>query len=172
MALTDNIYVTGLTLHEIKSEILLDYEGDFELNGLMVIGPVEHKTNIRFINMDDIKSYINAIDVDYDSEDVTFTGYVYKLNTHQFNVVKRSAYAKGINSRQKLLKIMDKAVIYQILDGISSNVLNISLIKTIQKIFRIALEVRNMGHDYRLLLEFKHSVESIISTLVALMVKK
>ena len=41
--------------------------------------------------MDDFESYINAIDIDYDSEDVIFTGYIYKLNTPQFNVVKPSA---------------------------------------------------------------------------------
>ena len=61
------------------------------MNGLVVIGPVEHKTKTRFRIMDDFKSYMNAIDVDSDSEDVTFTGYVYEVNTPQFNVVKRSA---------------------------------------------------------------------------------
>ena len=45
---TDKIYVNSLNLHEIKNEILQDYTGDFELNGLMIIGLVEHKTNIRF----------------------------------------------------------------------------------------------------------------------------
>ena len=30
----------------------------------MDIGPVKHKTNIRFRNKDDFESYINAIDVD------------------------------------------------------------------------------------------------------------
>ena len=39
----------------------------------MVIGPVEHKTNIRFKNVDDSGSYRNATDVDCDSQDVTFT---------------------------------------------------------------------------------------------------
>ena len=68
--------MTGLSLHEIRSETLLNYAGDFELNGSMVIRPVEHKTNIRFRNLDNFESYINAKDVDYDSEDVTFTGYV------------------------------------------------------------------------------------------------
>ena len=67
------------------------------LNGLMIIGPNEHKTNIRFKNMNDFESYINALDIDYDSEDVAFTGYIYKLNTPQFNVVKRSVYGKGTN---------------------------------------------------------------------------
>ena len=80
LATSNKIYVNNLNWHEIKNEISQDYTGDFELNGLMIVGPTEHKTNIKFKNMDDFESYINAIDVDYDSEDVTFTGYVYKLN--------------------------------------------------------------------------------------------
>ena len=71
--------MTGLNLDEYKNEVLLDYKGDFVFNGLLYIGPVEHKTSNRFRNMDDFESYINAIDIDYDSGDVTFTGYVYKL---------------------------------------------------------------------------------------------
>ena len=47
--------------------------------------------------MDAFESYINAIDIDYDSEKVTITGYVYKLKTPQFKNVKQSAYAKGTN---------------------------------------------------------------------------
>ena len=47
---SNQLYVNSLNLHEIKSEILLDCKGDFQLNGSMVIGPVEHKTNIRFLN--------------------------------------------------------------------------------------------------------------------------
>ena len=50
--------------------------------------------------MDDFESCKNAKDVDYDSTDVTFTGYVYKLNTPLFKVVKRSAYAKVTNYLQ------------------------------------------------------------------------
>ena len=33
--------------------------------------------------MDDFESYISSTDIDYDSEDVVFTGYVYKFNTPQ-----------------------------------------------------------------------------------------
>ena len=91
-------------MHEIKNEILQDYTGDFELNGLMIIGHIEHKTNIRFKNMDGFESYMNAIDVDYDSEDVTFIGCVYKLNTPQFNVVRRSAYGKGTTYTQEIVE--------------------------------------------------------------------
>ena len=43
----------------------------------MVIGPIEQKANIIFEKKDDFESYINAVDTDFDSEDVTFTGYVY-----------------------------------------------------------------------------------------------
>ena len=104
LATSDSIYVDNLNLHEIKDEILEDYTGDFELIGKMIIGPVEHKTNIRFKNMDDFERYINAIDIDYDSADVIFTGYVYKLDTPQFKVVKRSVYGKGTNHMQEIVE--------------------------------------------------------------------
>ena len=44
----------------------------------MIIGPIEHKTNVRFKNLDDFESSIITRDFDYASEDVTFTRYVYK----------------------------------------------------------------------------------------------
>ena len=65
---------------------------------------MEHKTKIRYKNMDDFESYINAIDIDYNSEDVTFTGYVNKLNTPQFNAVRRSAYGRGTNYMQAIVE--------------------------------------------------------------------
>ena len=49
----------------------------------MDFGPVKHKANIRFRNMEDFESYINAIDNVYDSGVANFAGYVYKLNTPQ-----------------------------------------------------------------------------------------
>ena len=104
LATSKKIYCKNINLHEIKNEILQDYTGDFELNVKMVIGPIEHKANIRFKNMDDFEKCINAIGVDYDSADVTFTGYVYKLNTTQFNVVKRSAYGKGTNYTREIVE--------------------------------------------------------------------
>ena len=54
--------------------------------------------------MNDFERYINAIDVDYHSEDVTFTGYVYKLNTPQFNVVRRSDHGKGTDYMQEIVE--------------------------------------------------------------------
>ena len=73
VATSNKIYVNGLNLHEIKNEVLLDYTSDFELNGSVLIGHIEHKTTIRFRNMDDFESYINAKDNKYDSDDVIFT---------------------------------------------------------------------------------------------------
>ena len=104
LATSNRIYVNNLNLHEIKNEFLQGYTSDFELNGKMIVGPIEHKTNIRFKNMDDFERYINAIDIVCDSEDVTFTGYVYKLNTPRFNVVKRSAYGRGTNYMQEIVE--------------------------------------------------------------------
>ena len=104
LATSNKIYVNNLNLHEIKNEILQAYTGDFELNEIKIIGPIEHKTNIRFKNMYDFESYIYAIDIDYDSEDVTFTGYIFKLNTRQFNVVRRSAYGRGTNYMQEIVE--------------------------------------------------------------------
>ena len=90
LATTNRKYVNGLNLHEIKNEFLEDHTGDFELIGSMLVGEVEQKTNIRFKIVDDFESYINAIDDSgYDSEDVFFTGWLYKLNTPDFKKSKQ-----------------------------------------------------------------------------------
>ena len=66
--------------------------------GSILIGEIEYKTNSRFKNVDDFESYINGLDNNgYDSEDVMFTGWLYKLNTPEFNKVNRSRYARGTN---------------------------------------------------------------------------
>ena len=44
--------------------------------GSMLIGESEQK-NVRFRKFDGFQNYLYAIDVDYDSEDVIFTGWVY-----------------------------------------------------------------------------------------------
>ena len=104
LATSNKIYVNNINLREIKDETFQGYTGDFEINGLMMIGPIEHKTNIRFKIMDDFESFLNAIDIDHDREDVTFTGYVYKLNTPQSNVVRRIAYGRGTNYMQEIVE--------------------------------------------------------------------
>ena len=98
-------YVNGLNLHEIKNEILEDYRGDFELIGSMLVGELEQKTNVRFKNVDDFESYINAIDNSgYESEDVIFTGWLYKLNTPEFKKVNRSQFGRGTGFKQDIVE--------------------------------------------------------------------
>ena len=89
------IHVDNKNLHEIKQEILQDYEGEFEMVGNLKIGDQIRQTHIRFRNIADYEAYNNAIDPDYDSEDAIFNGYIYKLNTPQFNEVNRNQYGNG-----------------------------------------------------------------------------
>ena len=105
LATANRNYVNGLNLQEIKNEILEDYTGDFELIGSMLVGEVEQKTNIRFKNVDDLESYINAIDNSgYDSEVVIFTGWLYKLDTHEFKKVNRTQYGRGTDFKQDFVE--------------------------------------------------------------------
>ena len=56
----------------------------------MRLGETEQKTDYRFKNIASFETYNNAIDVDYNSEDVIFTGWLYKLNTPEYTRVNRS----------------------------------------------------------------------------------
>ena len=91
----NKIQVVNKNLHEIKQEILQDYVGEFEMVGNLKVGDQIRQTHIRFRNINDYEAYINAIDLDYDSEDAFFNGYIYKINTPQFNKVNRSQYGNG-----------------------------------------------------------------------------
>ena len=74
--------------------------------GNMLIGEIEQKTNIRFKNVDDFETFINAIDVDYDSEDFILAGCLYKLNTPQFNRVNRAQYGRGTDFKHDIVEYM------------------------------------------------------------------
>ena len=91
----NKIKVVNKNLHEIEHEILQDHVGEFEMVGNLKVGDQIRQTRIRFRNMNDFESYINAIDEGYDAEDAIFNGYIYKLNTPQFNKVNRSQYGNG-----------------------------------------------------------------------------
>ena len=86
----NKIQVFNKNLHEIKQEILLDYTGEFEMVGNLKVGDQIRQTHTRFRKMDDFEAYINSIDQDYDSDDSIFNGYIYEINTPQFNKVNRS----------------------------------------------------------------------------------
>ena len=86
----NKIHVVNKNLHEIKQEFLEDYTGEFEMVGNLKVGDQIRQTHIRFRNISDYEAYINAIDEGYDAEDAIFKGYIYKLNTPQFNKVNGS----------------------------------------------------------------------------------
>ena len=100
----NKIQVIDKNLHEIKNEILQDYEGVFEMIGNLKIGDQIRQTHIRFRNMDDFEAYINSIDQDYDSDDSIFNGYIYKLDTLQFKKVNRSQYGNGCDFKQEIIE--------------------------------------------------------------------
>ena len=97
-------YVRDLILHETKDENLEENRGSFEMIGSMLIGELEEKTNNRYKNVDDFEGYCNAIDIDYVSEDVIFTGLLYKLNTAEFNKVTRSQKGRGTDFNQNIVE--------------------------------------------------------------------
>ena len=103
------MYINGLNLHEIKSENFFDYTGDFDLNGSMVIGPVEQKTNLSYKSLDDFERYINETDISYDSEDNILTGYIFKMNTAKFKVVKRSAFGESANYMKEIVEYNERS---------------------------------------------------------------
>ena len=91
----NKIEVIDKNLHEIKNEILQDYDGTFEMVGTLIVGDQLRQTHIRFRNMIDFETYINSIDEGYDANDSIFNGYIYKIITPEFNTVNRSQYGNG-----------------------------------------------------------------------------
>ena len=69
-----------------------------------LVGELEQKTNNRFQNIDGYETYNNTIDVDYDSEGVIFTRWLYKLNTPEFSKVNRSQYGIGMGFKQDIFE--------------------------------------------------------------------
>ena len=102
------IHVINKNLHEIKQEILSDYNGECGMVGRLKIGDQIRQPHIRFRNIDVYQSYINAIDQDYESEDAFFNGYIHKLNTPQFNIVKRNQNGNGYDFKHEIFECRGK----------------------------------------------------------------
>ena len=67
----------------------------------MLIGEIEQKTKFRFKNFDDFETYIKAINIGgYDSADVIFTGWLYKLTTPELNKLNTFQYGRGSDFKQ------------------------------------------------------------------------
>ena len=76
--------------------------------GNLKVGDQIRQTHSRFRNMDHFEAYINSIDQDYESEDATFYGYIYNLNTPQFNKVIRSQKGNGCDFKHELIECRGK----------------------------------------------------------------
>ena len=72
----------------------------------MLLDKMEQRTNLRFKNVEDFEPYINAIGVDYDSEVVIVTAWLYKLNTTDFKKINRSQYGGGTDFKQDIVQYM------------------------------------------------------------------
>ena len=108
----NEIQVIDKNLHEIKNEILLDYVGEFEIDGNLKVGDQGRQTVTRFENMDNFEASINSIDQDYDSEDTIFNGYFSKLDTSQFNKANRSQNGNGCEFKHEIIEYQGNDCVY------------------------------------------------------------
>ena len=97
------IHVVNKNLHEIENEILLDFTGEIEMVSTLKVVDQSRQTHIRFRYISDYEAYINAIDEGYDA-DSFFNGYIYKINTPQFNFVDRSQYGNGCDFKHGIIE--------------------------------------------------------------------
>ena len=100
----NKIEVIDKNLHEIKNEILQDYDSTFEMVGTLIVGDQLGQTHNRFRNMIDFETYINSIDEGYDADDSILNGYIYKIKTPKFNKVNRSQYGNGCDFKHEIIE--------------------------------------------------------------------
>ena len=70
----------------------------------MLVGEIEQRTNIRLEDTDYFGTFINAIGVDYDSEDVISTRRLYILNTLEINRATISQNGRVTNFEQDFVE--------------------------------------------------------------------
>ena len=91
----------------------------------MLVGEIEQRTSFRIRKFEDFESYMIAIDVYYDSEDVIFTGWLYKLNSSHINTVNRSQYGRGTDFKQDIVDYIGNKFFIPTIGNCSTKVLNI-----------------------------------------------
>ena len=72
--------------------------------GRLKIADQTRESHERFRTIDDFESHINAIDQDCESEEGIFKGYIYKINSPQFNLVNRSQYGNGCDFKHEIIE--------------------------------------------------------------------
>ena len=118
----NKIEVIVRNLHEIKNEILREYEGDFEMIGSLKVGDQFWQTHITFRNIVDDEHYLNAIYEGYGSEYSIFNGYICILNTPQIINVIRSQYGNGCDSKHQIIEYHGNSCYMPIIPIVSPNV--------------------------------------------------
>ena len=98
------IHVVNKKLYEMKQEVLGDYASEFEEVGYLKTGDQIRQTFIRFRNISDYEAYIKSIDEGFDAEEAIFKGYIYKVDTPQFNLVNRSQHGNGCDFKQQIIE--------------------------------------------------------------------
>ena len=81
--------------------------------GSLKVGDQIHRTHNRFRNISDYEAYYNSIDEGYDAKNVTFNGYIYKINTPQFTYLLYLNTEMIVISNMNLLNIEVITVSYQ-----------------------------------------------------------
>ena len=97
------IEVIDKNLHEIKNDILRDYGAELEMVGRLKIADQTREIHIRFRSIDDFESFNNA------TKDAFFNSYIYKINTHQFNLVNRSQFGNGCDFKNENIYMVGAA---------------------------------------------------------------
>ena len=77
---------------------------DWQIN----IGNFTRKTHFSFSNFTVYEHYIEAIDQGYDFDDAILNGYIYMLNTIQFNSVHRSRYGNSSDFNREITEFWGK----------------------------------------------------------------
>ena len=89
------------------------YTGEFEMIGEFSVADHIQQTHFRFKKNTDYEIYNNALDQGYDSEDAILNGYIFKLDTPQFNFFKDLNMEMVVILNMKLLNIDVIIVSYQ-----------------------------------------------------------
>ena len=100
----NKIQIVDIWFHEIRNEVFVDYADGFELIAKKSVGDQNRTTHIGFRNITEYEAYINSIDDGYDAEDSIFNGYISKINTPQFNIVKRFQYGKRCDFEYEIIE--------------------------------------------------------------------
>ena len=109
------------------------------------VGDQFRQTNTRLRNIDDFEAYINNIDENYDSDDSIFNGYIYKLDTPQFNKVNRSLLWKseGVSFKQAIQELKNN---FKIVDNYITEENDNSHFEYIYKPKKIETHLTNFYH--------------------------